>query len=71
MDARAEGGHVLNEVDNNACQDTRIRRVQEQEHEHKGAGDSPYGGEQQVTGPVIHSTGKLGVVLVEHGNEPC
>jgi len=56
-------------VDNNACQNTR--KEQEREHQNGGASYSPYGGEQKVTGPVIHGTGKLAVMLVEHGNEPC
>lgn len=71
MNPHAKDMHALNEVDDNARKNTRIRKEQEQEQENNGAGYSPNGGEQQVTGPVIDSTRQLAVVLVEHRNEPC
>ena len=71
MNPRANCGHSLSEVNDNAGQDTRIRRVQEQEHEKKRASHSPYGGEQQVASPIINGTRELVVVLVEHRDEPC
>lgn len=58
-------------MDDNTCENPRIREEQEQEHEYRGTGYGPGGGEQNETGRAIDGSGKLVVVLVEHGDEPC
>ena len=58
-------------MDNNTCENPRIRKDQEQDHEQKGTSYGPGGGEQKETGCVIDGSGELIVVLVEHRDEPC
>jgi len=66
-----KGWHALNEVDTNACEEAHIPKEQEQDHENRGAGHSPYGGEKKVAGPIIDGTGKLVVMPIKCRNEPC
>ena len=67
---RGDDGHALDEVYDNTCENTRIRKEREQKHKNRGTGHSPDGGEQEVTGRIVDGTGELIMVFVEHRDKP-